>query len=134
MIIVSLRRAPILTADAFAAAARTRFGERAELVDDVAVPRVAVTVRVSDPGRPGFTIDLPDDCLSVHVDGTPEQDAEVAAWVRSLLPADFPRLIGSDQGWGWHVELVHGVTPERVLSERVSHEDPHWADGDPDLA
>ncbi len=60
----------------------------------------------------------------MRVDGTPRQDAEV----------DLPRVIGVDQGWTWHAELAHGITPERVLSEVISHDDPDWAAGDADLS
>lgn len=93
-----------------------------------------VSVNVVLPGEPGFMVDHDERGDAVRVDGTSAQNAAVAAWVRWLLPQEFPRVIAIEEGWAWHVELVHGITPERVLSERVSHQDPDWAAGDPDLS
>jgi len=123
----------LLTREAFLDAARRYFGEAATEVEDTAAVHSDVTLHVSPPGGPGFTVDHDVDASSVRTDGTPEQAAAVAAWVRSLLPAEFPRVIASDPGWSWHVELVHGITADRVLSEQVSHADPAWAQDDPDL-
>ena len=79
-------------------------------------------------------IDRSRDGFSISCDGTRAQNAEVAAWYRSLLPPDFPRLITDDMGWGWHVDLVHGITAEQFVTSIVDHDVPGWTDNDPDLA
>ncbi|HEY0216755.1 MAG TPA: hypothetical protein VGC57_10225, partial [Cellulomonas sp.] len=78
-------------------------------------------------------IDYWRDRTAITTDGTIPQRAEVAAWVRSLLPADAPRLIAFDTGWFSHVELVHGITAEDFLANVVDHSVPGWNEGDPDL-
>ncbi|WP_149203170.1 hypothetical protein [Actinotalea subterranea] len=58
---------------------------------------------------------------------------EAVAWYRSLLPADFPRLIACDQGWNGHVDLHHGITAQEIADRWVDHAVEGWDAGDPDL-
>lgn len=134
MIISSLTGSPLLDAEEFAAAARARFGEHCSVDTVEAGVHTDVSVNVVPPGEPGFMVDHDERGDAVRVDGTAIQNAEVAAWVRSLLPREFPRVIAFEDGWAWHVELVHGITRDLVLSEHISHEDPDWSAGDPDLS
>ena len=69
--------------------------------------------------------------------GAESGDAEVAdavAWIRSLLPVDFPRVIALDGGWNGHVELAPGITADQVMANWVDHSVPGWDAGAPDFA
>ena len=57
----------------------------------------------------------------ISVDGTPEQAAEVAAWVRSLLPNPNLDLWILDNHLSGHTVLFPGITPEQVLDNWVDH-------------
>jgi hypothetical protein len=131
VIVTSPKSVPLATAGQFRDAALARFAPRVREIAPSA--DVAVCVDVSRPGEPGFLVELTSDLTTVRSDGTAHQDAEVAAWVRSLVPAPSVRLIGFDPSWTWHVELVPGASAEQVLGGRVDHSAPGWADGDPDL-
>ncbi len=133
MIITSPTSVPLLSADEFVAAAIERYGQSARVIGDTGTPNTDQAVDVTRPGEPGFQIDHDRSGDSIRCDGMREQNAEVAAWIRSLLPADFPRLIAFDQAWTWHVDLTHGITAEEVLANEISHDDPSWGEGDPDL-
>ena len=124
----------MLSADALAEAAIQRFGADAEVLGDPGLPGTDQSIDVTRAGEPGFLIDRTRHTGGVRCDGTREQNAEVAAWIRSLLPADFPRVIAFDQAWTFQVELTHGIKAEEVLANAISHDDPHWSDGDPDLS
>lgn len=73
------------------------------------------------------------DNASISFDASEPVLREVLAWYRSLLPADFPRVIACDQGWNGHVDLHHGITPEQIAQRWVDHAIPGWNDGDPDF-
>ena len=73
-----------------------------------------------------------DASISVETSDLPLQEA--VAWYRSLLPADFPRVIAFDQGWNGHVDLHHGITAQEVADRWVDHAVDGWNTGDPDFA
>lgn len=133
MIISSTTSVPLISADELVTAAIERFGHSARIVGDTGLPNTDQSIDVVLEGEPGFLISHDRGGDAIRCDGMPEQNAQVAAWIRSLLPADFPRLIAYDGSWGWHVELTHGITAEEFLANEINHDDPHWADGDSDL-
>lgn len=133
MIISRVCKAPLLSGAEFAAAVTARFGQHVSVFGNEGEPPVEHGVDVRPPGEPGFAIAWLPRSGIISVDGTREQNAMVAAWVRSQLPADFPRVIAYDDDWSWHVDLVWGITSEQVLANTVSHSDPGWNAGDPDL-
>jgi len=76
-----------------------------------------------------FQIDIEHGAGQVSADGTPEQNEVVACLVRSTMPADAPRIIAFDGSWGWHAELVAGITPQTFADHVVEH-DEQWVDPD----
>ncbi len=68
------------------------------------------------------------------LDGRPEQNVMVAAWLRSLMPADSQRIVVAQEGLGCHADLPFGVTPEQIASTMIDHTVLGWNDGDPDFA
>jgi hypothetical protein len=51
----------------------------------------------------------------VGLDGDIPESAEVAAWVRSVVPAD-QELIFWDQGYSFDVPLTEGIQPEQIVA------------------
>lgn len=127
MVIHSVTRRPLMDSAVFAGAVQERFGTDAARVGPPDDDTISFDVRPS--GAPGYMVELVPEGWSVHTDGTEEQCAQVAAWVRSLLPADFPRVIAADDDWAWHVELVPGISADQVLTARIEH-DEHWSDSE----
>ncbi len=61
---------------------------------------------------------------SVWVEGTEDQEIEVALWVRSLLPEEpGGRIWMVDQGFSGHVELESGSTAGDLRAGWVDHDD-----------
>lgn len=96
------------------------------------LPSLALTLDVEPADETSFAIDFTADGKTIIADGLPRQNADVAALVRSLLPADAPRVIAFDQSWSCHVELVHGITPDGFLVGEADHGTPGWNANDPD--
>ena len=119
--------------DKLPAAARERWGgcvmERRRSV----VPDAVLTLEVEPPGEPEFTIEVMRGPRSINLDGTPEQNYATAAWLRSLMPADAPRVIVFDGAWSMHAVLAYGCTAESLRAATVDHSVPGWHEGDPDL-
>lgn len=88
-----------------------------------------VTAVVRRPGEQWFSIVHARDGKSISTDGDVEQCAEVALWVRSLLP-DMPagRIWMADAGFSGHVDLRPGMSPADTKSQWVSHEEHQPAD------
>lgn len=124
MLVHSVTDRALLTADEFREAVTGRFGSIAE---EVGFGMPDTTFDVEPPGYPGYEIRLVDDARTLSTDGMEDQALEVVAWVRSLLPDDFPRVIVTDQAWGWHTELTPGITAEQILDRRIRH-DETWSD------
>ena len=80
-----------------------------------------------------LTITLYNGGMLIGMDGLPEQNVKLAAWLRSLMPEDAPRIVVGDKGFSVHAELPYGVTPEQVASSMISHSVPGWNADDPDL-
>lgn len=131
-IVTSPHQVPLLSADQLLDAAKKRFGERL-VVSPQTIGRADFHLYVTPEGDREFTISHYAEDLSVSFEATEEQSVDLAAWLRSLLPADFPRVIVFDQGWLGHAELTYGITPSEIRSQWVDHTEPGWNAGDPDL-
>lgn len=132
-VIASPKQAPLLDAACLIAAAEARFGPRATVNVRPEGP-TDVELGVALPGDPPYSITRSRDGSSISVDGTPAQNADVAAWLRSLLTPGFPRLIAFDMGWSGHAELPAGVTAEEIANRWIDHRLAGWNAGDPDLS
>ena len=134
-IVISPTGEPLpLEANALAAAAARRWPDQIVVKGERDfLPGIALTIDVRPVGAPGFNIDLLTDSTSVHMDGTPDQNIELAAWLRSLMPADAPRIIVCDQAWSMHAELPSGVTANKIRTTIVDHSTPGWDANDPAL-
>lgn len=84
---------------------------------------------IQPEGETGFHIDIYAE--TIGLDGTSEQNVRLAAWLRSLMPEDSPRLVVADGGVNVHAELPHGVTPEQVATSMVDHSVEGWDADDP---
>jgi len=88
--------------------------------EDPQMPPVTADVEV--PGQRSFQVFLLRGGDAVVTDGSEEQMAEVAAWVRSLLPEEpGGRIWFTDPGCTGHYDLPHGVTPQDVIGSWVEH-------------
>ena len=92
-----------------------------------------VSIDVHPENQYPFVLDLHNGGLLISMDGLPEQNVETAAWIRSLMPEDAPRMVVGDGGFSTHAELPFGVTPEQIASTMVDHGVEGWNDDDPDL-
>lgn len=123
-------RALPLDADGLNAAARSRWGQAARVTPD---DSWATNIHIDEPGRPVYQFGLHRQGDAIYCDGDPDQKVEVAIWVRSLIPDDFPRVIAFEMDWSWHVDLVPGMTEEQFRPAMVDHSVPGWDADDPDL-
>jgi hypothetical protein len=119
-----------LSADELNAAARRRWRTAVRIDDE---PGLATNIKIDVPGQSSFQIDYTGRHTAIRCDGDERQQIEVAVWVRSLIPDDFPRVIACDNMWSRHVDLVAGITEEQFRASVVDHSVPGWNDGDPDL-
>ena len=122
-----------LTADTLVEAAQQHWPGRVNVLGPGERVKAALTIDVNPVGEPGFLIDLSSTGASIRLDGTPEQNVETAAWLRSLMPADAPRIIVCDQAWSMHAELPSGVTADKIRTTIVDHSTPGWDANDPAL-
>jgi hypothetical protein len=103
--------------------ARTKFGKEAAIlaISDESRPK-DVTVQISRPGEASFQVFHSRKGTTISTDGTPEQAAEVALWVRSMLPQDpGGRIWLVDEGYNGHAELIPGMTVEELNAAWVRH-------------
>lgn len=121
MIILSPDAAFQLSLTRFRSEAESKFGSNATTTD-------SGTVQIQSPDGFFQLFYLGDDAIST--DGSPEQAAEVASWIRSLLPDDpGGRIWMVDQGFNGHVDLPSGVTPQMVKEGWIDHaEHPELAE------
>lgn len=97
-----------LTADVLLQAAQARWPDGVRVVDED--PRkIALRLDVIAEG-PGFSITAMHDFSSINLDGTPEQNTDVAVWLRTLMPADGPRVVAFDSGLTAEVDLTPGMS------------------------
>ncbi|WP_217614717.1 hypothetical protein [Cellulomonas sp. GbtcB1] len=97
-----------LTADALLEAAQVRWPDGVRVVDED--PRkIALRLDVVAEG-PGFSVTATHALSSIDLDGTPEQNADVAVWLRTLMPANGPRIVAFDSGLTAEIELTPGMT------------------------
>jgi hypothetical protein len=81
-----------------------------------------VVARIERPGEPSFQVFRFRTDAALATDGTPEQAAEVALWVRSLLQDDpGGRIWLVDEGYNGHVQLEPGMTAEAIRANWVDH-------------
>lgn len=99
-----------LTADALVAAAHRRWPGGVRVVDG-RTESVVLHLDVVAEG-PGFSIGVLRGLGGLTVDGTPEQNRDAAVWLRTLLPADGPRVVAFDSGLTAEVEQVPGMTAD----------------------
>lgn len=121
MIIIQPAGAPLITGAALASAAEREFGEIAtagELTDRNA----DMQVLVRPPDEPAFTIRHFADDAMLSLDGTPEQNARTAAWLRSVMPAGLD-VYAVDGSGSEHAYLPPGITAEQIPGS--------WVDGLP---
>jgi len=78
-------------------------------------------VQVESQDEPSFSINHFSDNQMVSTDGTPDQAAEVAAWVRRGDPDPGPALRVTDQSFSGHTVLRPGIAPEQVTANWVDH-------------
>jgi len=114
------------TAEHLAVAFRAHWGSDAVVDRPLVSEHLERTLRIRDDDG-AFRVDVRRGMDSVNVDGTPEQNEVVACLVRAALPVDAPRVIAYDGSWGWHAELVAGITPQTFADHVVEH-DERWAD------
>ena len=133
LIVMAPSGARLMGADALVDAARTRFGDRIRVQPSPPGWKTDVDIYVSLEGET-LTISHFSSETSVGVESGDAQVADAVAWLRSLLPPDFPRVIACDGGWNGHVDLAPGITAEQVMSGWIDHNAPGWEDGDPDFA
>ena len=120
-----------ISADALVAAAEARWpGETIHRLPTENQKNTAVKVLGEEPAS--FTIRPFQGNMLIGVDGTPEQNVLVAAWLRSIMPEEAPRIIVTDDGLSTHAELPFGVTAEQVAATMVDHGVPGWDADDPD--
>ena len=109
-----------LTPDSLTAAGRDRWGSQM-FVTGRTSPEVSVELEVAGPPH-RFMICLSARGDSVFTDGTWEQSAVVAAWLRSLIPASFPyRVWLVDESFSGHALLPAGVHADQLADLWVEH-------------
>ena len=93
----------------------------------------AVAIDVRPESECSFMLDLYEGGQMIGMDATPEQSVRHAAWVRSLMPEDAPRIVVSDRGFQIHAEMAYGVTPEQIAATLIDHVEG-WDTDDPDFS
>lgn len=109
--------------EVFEREARASFGPEADIRPQAPdrAP-VEVTVQIERRDESFFQIFYSPEVI--WTDGTADQAAEVALWVRGLLPDDpGGRIWMTDEGFSGHVELVPDMTIEDLRSGWVDHEE-----------
>lgn len=97
-----------LDADGLANAAHERWGSGVTLVPGVSED-VELRLDVAAEG-PGYYVSVVRRFSSINLDGTFEQNAATAVWLRSLMPADAPPVVAFDSGYTALVPLHHGIS------------------------
>lgn len=97
-----------LTVDALLTAAQARWPAGVRVVDEDS-RTIALRLDVIAEG-PGFLITARHGLSSVDLDGTPEQNRDVAIWLRTLMPDDGPRVVAFDSDVTAEIELTPGMT------------------------
>ena len=133
LIVMAPSGAPLLDGEALIGAARERFGERTRVQPSPSDWDTDFHIYVTLDGET-LTISHYPDGTSMGVESGDAEVADAVAWLRSLLPPDFPRVIACDGGWNGHVELAPGITADQVMANWVDHSVPGWDAGDPDVA
>lgn len=113
-----------LSTDAFVEAARAQWPEDSRIVTGDESREYDVTVIIDRPGEPMFQVFHDRHGETIATDGNLDQAAEVALWVRSLLPTHIGgRLWMTNQSFSGHVELQPGMAKDDLQSGWVDHAD-----------
>ncbi|MFC7623080.1 hypothetical protein [Microlunatus sp. GCM10028923] len=110
--------------EVFVAGARHNWGSEVPILTNPDSRPHNLTVQIKREGGTSFQVfhDRLDE--SVLTDGDPDQCAEVAVWVLSLLSGQLSgRLWMTDQGFTGHIDLVPGMTVADVRDGWISHAD-----------
>ena len=83
--------------------------------DSLAAVSFEVPVEGENPPRG----ELMGDGQAVGLEGGLRESAEVAAWIRDLVPSE-QELIFYDQGYHFHVPLTDGKTPDEIVAAAAS--------------
>ena len=132
-IVACPKGASLMTAEHLIGGAQNAFGSALRIEPSRREWETDCYLYVTLPREPDFAIAHFRDNLMLGLEGTAQQNARLAAWLRSLLPERAPRVIAGDRDWRGHVDLPFGITPERVLATWVDHSVPGWGLLDPDL-
>ena len=125
--------APLVDGPKLVAAMVERFGSRAHVESSPPDWPTDVSIHVALDGDSLSVLHFADNrSVGFESGGLPIREA--VAWYRSLLPADFPRVIAFDPGWNGHVDLHHGITAQEIADRWVDHALTGWNEGDPDFA
>lgn len=124
---------PLINAQHLIGAAQDAFGSALRIEPSRRDWETDCHLYVTLTREPEFAIAHFRDNLMLGLEGTVQQNARSAAWIRSLLPERAPRVIAGDREWQGHVDLPFGITPERVLTNWVDHSVPGWDAREPDL-
>ena len=93
-----------------------------------------ITICIEPEDEYSFVLNLYEGGRLIGMDSTPEFTVRNAAWVRSLMPEDAPRIVVSNSGFDVHAELPFGVTPEEIAATLVDHRVEGWDTDDPDFS
>ena len=132
-IVACPKGAPLMTAEHLTGAAKRVFGSALRIEPSRPEWETDCFLYVTLPREPDFAISHFRDNLMIGLEGTAQQNARSAAWIRALLPERAPRVIVGERSWQGHADLPHGVTPEQVLANWVDHSVRGWDALDPDL-
>jgi hypothetical protein len=132
-IVACPKGAPLMTADHLIGAAQDAFGSSLRVEPSRREWETDYYLYVTLPREPDFAIAHFRDNLMLGLEGSAQQNARSAAWIRSLLPERAPRVIAGDREWQGHVDLTFGIAPEQVLATWVDHSVRGWNARDPDL-
>lgn len=125
--------APLLDGPSLIAATEERFGSKLRIQPSPAGWDTDFHLYVTLADGDSLAVSHFADNASISFETGDPALRDVIAWYRSLLPADFPRVIGCDESWNGHVDLDHGITAQEVTDRWVDHSVDGWNAGDPDF-
>jgi hypothetical protein len=97
--------------------AASQWAPHAQVREDTGPDDVTdATILVERPDEPAFHILHSRSGRSVFTDGTPDQAAEVAAWVAENFPPDGVEVWLTDDAHTRHIVLTPGMTPADVVA------------------
>lgn len=70
-------------------------------------------VEIDDEDEPWFRVGVSDDGSQIGINGLFDQNAKVAAAIRSKIPEDAPRIIAIEPDLGF-IDLTWGITADQI--------------------